>query len=118
KIYVKAVLKLIKDVNVKGISHITGGGFIENIPRMMPKGCKININEGTWPILPIFELIEKKGNVERMSMYNTFNMGIGMVIAVDKNDADKAVKSLEESGEKAYVIGNVTEGEGIEICLK
>ena len=118
KIYVKAVLKLIKDVEVKGISHITGGGFIENIPRMMPKGCKININEGTWPVLPIFELIEKKGNVERMSMYNTFNMGIGMVIAVDRNDVDKALRSLEESGEKAYVIGDVTEGEGIEICLK
>lgn len=118
KIYVKSVLELIKKVDVKGLSHVTGGGFIENIPRMMPEGCKINIQEGTWDILPIFSLLEKKGNVARMSMYNTFNMGIGMVAAVKAEDAEKAVKVLEELGEKAYVIGNVTKGEGIEITLK
>lgn len=118
KIYVKPVLDLINKVDVKGISHVTGGGFIENIPRMMPKGKKINITEGTWEILPIFGLLEKMGNVERMSMYNTFNMGIGMVIAVSADEAEKAVSILAENGEKAYIIGNVTNGDGIEITLK
>ncbi len=118
KLYVKPVLELIKQVDVKGLSHITGGGFIENIPRMMPEGTKVNIEEGTWEILPIFKLLEEKGNVERMSMYNTFNMGIGMVAAVAKEDAEKAVKVLESIGEKAYIIGNVTKGEGIDIKLK
>ncbi len=118
KIYVKTILELIKKIDVKGISHITGGGFIENIPRMMPKGTKVNIKEGSWDILPIFELIQKRGNVERMSMYNTFNMGIGMVIAVDKNDAENALEIIKDLGEKAYIIGDVTDGEGIEIKLK
>lgn len=118
KIYVKSVLELIKQVDVKGLSHITGGGFIENIPRMMPEGTKVNIEEGTWEILPIFKLLEERGNVARMSMYNTFNMGIGMVVAVSKDDAEKTVKILEAMGEKAYIIGNVTKGEGIDIKLK
>lgn len=118
KIYVKTILELIKKIDVKGISHITGGGFIENIPRMMPKGTKVNIKEGSWDILPIFELIQKRGNVERMSMYNTFNMGIGMVIAVDKNDVENALEIIKDLGEKAYIIGDVTDGEGIEIKLK
>lgn len=118
KIYVKTVLNLIKDVNVKGISHITGGGFIENIPRMIPKGFKAIIQEGTWNILPIFNLLQEKGNIERMSMYNTFNMGIGMVVAVDESEADKAIESIEKSGEKAFKIGSISEGKGIEICLK
>lgn len=118
KIYVKPILGLIEKVNVKGISHVTGGGFIENIPRMMPKGTKVNINEGTWDILPIFSLLEKQGNVARMSMYNTFNMGIGMVICVAKEDAQKAIDTLASLGEKAYEIGYVTAGEGIEINLK
>lgn len=118
KIYVKTVLELIKNVKVKGLSHITGGGFIENIPRMMPKGTKVNIKEGTWEVLPIFELMQKEGKVERMSMYNTFNMGIGMVVAVAAEDKEKALKVLADMGEKAYEIGFVSEGEGIEICLK
>jgi len=118
KIYVRPILELIKNVNVKGISHITGGGFIENIPRMLPKGIKAVVEEGTWPVLPIFELLRQKGNVERLSMYNTFNMGIGMVLAVDKNDAEKAVEILEKIGEKAYVIGKTAKGAGIDICLK
>ncbi|MBQ6554605.1 MAG: phosphoribosylformylglycinamidine cyclo-ligase, partial [Firmicutes bacterium] len=118
KIYVKPVLELIKNVEVKGISHVTGGGFIENIPRMMPKGTKVNINEGTWDILPIFSLLEKQGNVARMSMYNTFNMGIGMVVCVAKEDVQKTIDTLAAAGEKAYEIGFVTEGEGIEINLK
>ena len=118
KIYVKPILELIKKVNVKGISHITGGGFIENIPRMLPKGFKAVIKEGTWPVLPVFELMERKGRVERMSMYNTFNMGIGMVLAVSEDDAKETIRILEECGEKAYVIGKVTKGAGIDICLK
>ncbi|MBQ7266537.1 MAG: phosphoribosylformylglycinamidine cyclo-ligase [Firmicutes bacterium] len=118
KLYVKPVLELIKKVNVKGLSHITGGGFIENIPRMMPKGLKAVIEEGTWEILPIFKLLEEKGNVERISMYNTFNMGIGMVAAVAKEDAEKAVSVLEAMGEKAYIIGSVEKGENIEIKVK
>ena len=118
KIYVKSVLELIKKVEVKGLSHITGGGFIENIPRMMPEGCKINIQEGNWDILPIFKLLEEKGNVPRMSMYNTFNMGIGMVAAVKAEESQKALDVLTSLGEKAYIIGNVTKGEGIEINLK
>ncbi len=117
KIYVRPVLKLIEEVNVKGLSHITGGGFIENIPRMMPKGLKAVIEEGTWDILPIFALLEEKGNVERMSMYNTFNMGIGMVAAVSKDEADTAVKVLSDMGEKAYIIGRVQKGDGIDILL-
>ena len=118
KIYVKPILELIKQVKVKGISHVTGGGFIENIPRMLPNGIKAVIEEGTWPVLPIFELMQKRGNVERMSMYNTFNMGIGMVLAVDKADAEKTIEILKEQGEQAYIIGKTAEGEGIDICLK
>jgi phosphoribosylformylglycinamidine cyclo-ligase len=85
---------------------------------MMPEGTKAVINEGTWEVLPLFELMQKKGDVERMSMYNTFNMGIGMVAAVAKEDAEKAVKVLEENGEKAYIIGSVESGDGIQINLK
>ena len=118
KIYVKPILELIKQVKVKGISHVTGGGFIENIPRMLPNGIKAVIEEGTWPVLPIFELMQKRGSVARMSMYNTFNMGIGMVLAVDKADAEKTIEILKEQGEQAYIIGKTAEGEGIDICLK
>ncbi len=119
KIYVKPILELIKNINVKGISNITGGGFIENIPRMLPNGLCAKINEGTWDILPIFELLQSAGEVNRMDMYNTFNMGIGMVLAVDCSDAEKTVELLNSYGEKAYIIGEIVEGEsGVEICLK
>lgn len=118
KIYVKPVLELMKKVDIKGISHITGGGFIENIPRMMPDGLKINIEDGSFPILPIFELIMKKGNIDKMDMYSTFNMGIGLVFAISEDEKEKALKILEEMGEKAYVIGNISKGDGISICLK
>ena len=118
KIYVKTVLELIKKVEIKGISHITGGGFVENIPRMMPEGLKVNIEDGSFPVLPIFELIMKKGNIDKMNMYKTFNMGIGLVLAVDKNNVEKTIKCLNDLNEDAFVIGNITKGEGIEICLK
>ncbi|MCC8014851.1 MAG: phosphoribosylformylglycinamidine cyclo-ligase [Eubacterium sp.] len=118
KIYVKSVLDLISKVEVKGISHITGGGFIENVPRMLPEGIKAVIEEGSYPIPPIFSLIEKKGEVERMSMYNTFNMGIGMVICVSAENADKAMEILKENGEEVYKIGYTAEGSGTDIILK
>lgn len=117
KIYVKTILELLKQVDVKGISHITGGGFIENIPRMMPENLKVTIQDGSFPILPIFNLIMEKGNVEKMNMYSTFNMGIGLVIAIDKKDVSKTLNALKKLGEEAYIIGDVSKGEGIDICL-
>ncbi len=121
KIYVKTVLEVIKNAKIKGISNITGGGFYENIPRCFPKGQGFTayIEEGTWPVLPIFEVMQKRGNVERKHMYNTFNMGIGMIMVADKENAEKALATIEAMGEKAYIIGKVTKGkEEVEICLK
>lgn len=118
KIYVKPVLELIGKVSVKGICNITGGGFIENVPRMLPQGAMAKIKAGTWDILPIFNLLKATGEVSDRDMYNTFNMGIGMVLAVDKNDAEKTVDILSELGEKAYTIGEIVQGDGIQICLK
>lgn len=117
KIYVKPVLKLIEKFRVNGISHITGGGFYENIPRMLPKGLEAVINKGSFDVPPIFELIKRTGNIPERDMFNTFNMGIGMCIAVDADDADAAVKLLNAEGEKAYIIGEVASGEeGVKIC--
>lgn len=110
KIYVKPVLELMKKIQVKGVSHITGGGFYENMPRMLKEGVSLNINKDSYPVLPIFKLIQKVGNIPERDMYNTFNMGIGMAIIVKKEDAENAVKILEEQGEKAYIIGKVVEG--------
>lgn len=106
KIYVKA-LKSIKDagVTVKGCSHITGGGFYENIPRMLPDGINAEIKKDSYPIPPIFKLLQKTGNLEEKMMYNTYNMGIGMVLAVDSGDVDKTIKAIEASGETPYIIG-------------
>lgn len=118
KIYVKTVLELIKKFEIRGISHITGGGFIENIPRMLPKGLKANIEDGSFPILPIFELIMKKTNLDKMSMYSTFNMGIGLVLAVSKDTEAMVLKAIQDLGETAYVIGNVIKGDGVDLCLK
>lgn len=115
KIYVKPVLKLLKEVDVHGVAHITGGGFDENIPRILLKGQGVKINEGSWTILPVFNLLEKYGNIPHREMFNIFNMGIGMVIAVSPADADKAVACLKESGIEASVIGHVTDRPGVEI---
>lgn len=116
RIYVKTVLSLIEKYEIKGISHITGGGFIENIPRMIPDGLKVVINKGTWPVLPIFELLRGLGNMKDGDIYNTFNMGIGLVMAVDSEKAGDIVSYLNSTGEAAYIIGAVTEGEaGVEI---
>ena len=116
KIYVKPLLKLIDEIGINTVSHITGGGFIENVPRMLPDGLKAVIKKGTWDILPIFNVLQRLGNVPERDMYNTFNMGIGMIAAVDADKAEAAVKCLEAAGEKAYIIGSLEDGEkGVEI---
>ncbi len=107
KIYVKSVLALLDEVKVKGISHITGGGFYENIPRSIPDGLGAKINKDAIKILPIFNLIAKVGNISERDMFNTFNMGVGMSIVVNKNDVEKALKILTDNGEDAYVIGEI-----------
>ncbi len=117
KIYVKPVLALCEKIKIKGISHITGGGFYENIPRMLKEGMTAKINEKAVDVLPIFNLISKTGNIEKREMFNTFNMGIGLVLCVDKNDADTVVSTFNAFGEKAVVIGELDDGEtGVEIC--
>lgn len=113
KIYVKSALKLIEQVNVKGMAHITGGGFIENIPRVLPEGVNVDVEYGTWPILPIFELMQQKGNISNRDMFTTFNMGIGLVVIVPAEQADEALRLANELGEQAYRIGTVTEGDRI-----
>lgn len=118
KIYVKA-LKSLKTggVTVKACSHITGGGFYENIPRMLPEGKNAKINKNSYEVPAIFRLLAKEGNIEEKMMYNTYNMGIGMMIAVDKEDADKAVRLLTACGETAYIVGEIIDGEkGITLC--
>ena len=111
-IYVKA-LRTIKEggVTIKGCSHITGGGFYENIPRMLPENAHANIKVGSYEIPPIFDMLAKEGNISKEMMYNTYNMGIGMLLAVDAADADKTVALAEQAGEKAYIIGEISEGE-------
>ena len=111
-IYVKA-LRTIKEggVTIKGCSHITGGGFYENIPRMLPENAHANIKVGSYEIPPIFDMLAKEGNISKEMMYNTYNMGIGMLLAVDDADADKTVALAEQAGEKAYIIGEISEGE-------
>lgn len=111
KIYVKPVLSLLKEVNVKGISHITGGGFYENIPRSIPNGLCAEINRDSVRVLPIFNLIAKTGNISERDMFNTFNMGVGMSIVVPKEDAEKALEILKANGEDAYIIGRIIKGE-------
>ena len=115
KIYVKQVLEVIRACNVHGISHITGGGFDENIPRILSKGQGIEVKEGTWEILPVFKVLEKYGKIPHREMFNIFNMGIGMVIALDASEAEKAISILQAAGEKAQVIGKVVAGEGVTI---
>lgn len=111
KLYVKPVLSLLEQVDVKGMAHITGGGFIENIPRVLPEGVNVEIAYGSWPILPIFDLLQKRGDVSPRDMFTTFNMGIGLVIVVAADQAKAAVAALEQAGETPYVIGKVTEGQ-------
>lgn len=111
KIYVRA-LRSVKEsgVVIKGCSHITGGGFFENIPRMLPEGVKAVIRKDSYPLPPIFRMIQEAGSISEQVMYNTYNMGIGMVLAIDQADADKAVEALRGAGETAYVLGTVETG--------
>jgi phosphoribosylformylglycinamidine cyclo-ligase len=110
-IYVKQVLSLMEKIEVKAVSHITGGGFYENIPRMLPDGCSAYIDKKSFPILPIFDLIQKTGKIEERDMFNTFNMGIGMVLVVSAQDADRTLLLLQEQKQKAYLIGEIKSGE-------
>ncbi len=115
RIYVKQVLEVIRQCDVHGISHITGGGFDENIPRILKEGQGVEVVEGSWEILPVFRFLEKYGKVAHREMFNIFNMGVGMVIALDESEAEQAIKLLTDAGEKATVIGRVVEGEGVTI---
>ena len=111
KIYVKPVLSLLERVRVKGISHITGGGFYENIPRSIPQGLCAKIEKAAVRVLPIFDLIAETGKISQRDMFNTFNMGVGMSLVVPKEDADKALEILRQSGEDAYIMGEIVQGE-------
>ena len=117
KIYVKPMLALFEEITVKAVSHITGGGFYENIPRSIPKGFGAKIKRDAVRVLPIFELIAKTGNIPERDMFNTFNMGVGMSVVVAKEDADKAIEILKANGEDAYIIGEIIKSdEGVVIC--
>ena len=111
KIYVKSILKLLESVEVKGISHITGGGFYENIPRSIPDGLSARITKSAVKVLPIFDLIMKTGDIPERDMYNTYNMGVGMSVVVSPLDVERALEVLRQSGEDAYVIGEIIEGD-------
>lgn len=118
RIYVKA-LRSVKEagVTIKGCSHITGGGFYENIPRMLPEGVRAVINKDSYEVPAIFKLMAKKGNIEEEMMYNTYNMGIGMILAVDSADVDKTISALKAAGEDAYLVGTVEAGDkGVTLC--
>ena len=115
RIYVKQVLDVIRNCDVHGISHITGGGFDENIPRIVNDGQGIEIDEGTWEILPVFRFLEKYGKIAHREMFNIFNMGIGMVIALDAAEAQKVIDILASHGERASVIGRIVAGEGVTV---
>ena len=118
RIYVKA-LKNVRNagVRIKGCSHITGGGFFENVPRMLPENVRAIIKKESYPVPALFDLIQKNGNIEEHMMYNTFNMGLGMVIAVNPEDVETTMKAIEEAGDKCYVVGNTVEGDkGVDLC--
>lgn len=117
RIYVKPLLRLIEEVGIHTVSHITGGGFIENIPRMLPDNLNAVLHKGSWEVLPVFEMMRKKADLTERDLYNTFNMGIGMVVAVAAEKADAALACLNAAGEKAYMIGELKAGQKeIELC--
>ncbi|HIY99571.1 MAG TPA: phosphoribosylformylglycinamidine cyclo-ligase [Firmicutes bacterium] len=113
EIYVKPVLALLKEVTVRGISHITGGGFYENMPRSIPKGLGVLIDRGAVRVPPIFGLIQKRGNISEHDMFNTFNMGVGMSVVVAREDAVRAIDVLKANGVDAYIIGKIVRGDGV-----
>ncbi len=117
KIYVKPMLALFDKITVKGVSHITGGGFYENMPRAIKKGLSVKINKADVRVLPIFKLLQKVGNIDERDMYNTFNMGVGMTVIVDKNDVQVALDTLKANGVDAYVLGTMVKGDdGVILC--
>ena len=117
RIYVKSILALLASVEVKGISHITGGGFYENIPRSIPKGLGAKINKSAVKVLPIFDLIKETGNIPERDMFNTYNMGVGMSVVVAPEDVERAIEILRANGEDAYVIGEIIKSEdGVVLC--
>lgn len=117
KIYVKPILALMEQVDVKAVSHITGGGFYENVPRMLPEGINAHIKKDSYTVPAIFRLLAKEGQIEEKMMYNTYNMGIGMVLAVAPEDADKVLTLLQQAGETGYVLGECAQGEkGVTLC--
>ncbi len=113
KIYAKPVLEMLKQADIHGMAHVTGGGFYENLPRMMPAGLATEIDLGSWPVLRIFEFLKDKGKLADKDLYNVFNMGIGYVLSVPTYEADKVISIATENGEKAYKIGRVVKGEGV-----
>ena len=116
RIYVQALLPLLKERRVKGLAHITGGGFIENIPRMLPKGLGATVKLDSWEHPPVFDLLARLGEIPNLEMYNVFNMGIGKVLAVSPGDADSVLADLRSLGEEVYEIGEVSEDEGFACC--
>jgi phosphoribosylformylglycinamidine cyclo-ligase len=115
RIYVKNVLALINDFGVKGLSHITGGGITENLPRVFPQGCRARIRKGSWDILPVFKFIREKGRIDEAEMLRDFNMGIGLIAVLGREEAEAFAKAVEALGEKAYIIGEIIAGEkGVE----
>lgn len=110
KIYARSILQVMKKVRIKAMAHITGGGFYDNIPRMLPKGLAVRVKKGSWPILPIFRKIQKRGQIEEKEMFRTFNMGVGMVLICNPRSAERAVALFESLRQKAWIIGDVVEG--------
>ncbi|MFS0784475.1 phosphoribosylformylglycinamidine cyclo-ligase [Bacillus sp. 1P06AnD] len=115
RIYVKPILSVLKEFSIKGMAHITGGGFIENLPRMMPEGLGVAIEKGAWPVPPIFGMLQEEGQIPETDMYNIFNMGIGMAVVVEADDAEAVIAHFEKCGEKAYSIGQVVSQEGVQL---
>jgi len=118
KIYVKPIINALKSFQVKGMAHITGGGFYENIPRMLPEHLGAQIEHGSWPILPIFSILEEYGKIPHDEMFNIFNMGIGFVVVVDPKDADTALQFFNHEGESAFMIGSVTNTKGVQFTSR
>ncbi|GGA47222.1 phosphoribosylformylglycinamidine cyclo-ligase [Psychrobacillus lasiicapitis] len=113
KIYAKPVMEMHHELSIHGMAHVTGGGFYENLPRMMPEGLAVEVDLGSWEVLPIFNMLKEKGELTDRDLYNVFNMGIGFVLALSEEEAEKAITIAEKHGEKAYTIGRVVKGEGV-----
>ncbi|CAH2031060.1 phosphoribosylformylglycinamidine cyclo-ligase [Trichlorobacter ammonificans] len=118
RIYVRSIMNLLKDFTINGIAHITGGGLLENIPRVLPKGCTAKIKLGSWEMPPVFPLLQKAGNVEQNEMYRTFNMGVGMVLVVPPKDVDDLISRLHGLGESAWLIGEIGGSGDVEPCVE